>query len=148
MWAFRALFGGRGELMKQGLTGDVLHVYDLSSAYPAQIAELPSMQGGKWVHRKNPTREEIEQSNMLSMFGAETNNFNYFLLFYPLPFRVKSGAIAFPADVRRLGCVTTSWGLQIFRQILFARQAFPRGPWRLQARDPGDRGPLLRPGHG
>ena len=100
MWAFRALFGGRGELMKQGLTGDILHVYDLSSAYPAQIAELPSMEGGEWVHRKNPTREEIEQSNMLSMFRAETHNFNYFLPFYPLPFRVKSGAIMFPADVR------------------------------------------------
>ena len=53
MWAFRALFGGRGELMKQGLTGDILHVYDLSSAYPAQIAELPSMEGGEWVYRKN-----------------------------------------------------------------------------------------------
>jgi hypothetical protein len=100
MWAFRVLFGGRGELMKQGLTGDILHVYDLSSAYPAQIAELPSMEGGEWVHRKNPTREEIEQSNMLSMFRAETHNFNYFLPFYPLPFRVKSGAIMFPADVR------------------------------------------------
>jgi hypothetical protein len=100
MWALRAFFGGRGELMKQGLTGDVLHVYDLSSAYPAQIAELPSMEGGKWVYRKNPTREEIEQSCVLSMLLAETHNFNYFLPFYPLPSRVKGGAIMFPASVR------------------------------------------------
>ena len=57
------------------------------------------MEGGSSTWKK-PTRKEIEQSNMLSMFRAETHNFNYFLPFYPLPFRTKSGAIMFPADVR------------------------------------------------
>jgi hypothetical protein len=99
-WGLRAFFGGRGELLMQGLTRIILHLYDIASAYPAQIAQLPSMEGGKWVYRKNPTREEIEQSNMLSMFRVETYNFKYDLPFYPFPFRTKTGAIMFPANVK------------------------------------------------
>jgi hypothetical protein len=99
-WGLRAFFGGRGELMKQGLTQDILFLYDIASAYPAQIAQLPSMEGGKWVYRKNPTREEIFQSNMLSMFRVETYNFRFDLPFYPFPFRTMSGAIMFPANVK------------------------------------------------
>ena len=99
-WGLRAYFGGRDELLKQGRTSDPLHLYDIASAYPAQIAQLPSMEGGKWVYRKNPTREEIDQSNMLSMFRVETYNFKFDLPFYPFPFRTKNGAIMFPANVK------------------------------------------------
>jgi hypothetical protein len=48
----------------------------------------------------NPTREEIEQSTMLSMFRVETHNFKFDLSFYPFPFRTKNGAIMFPANVK------------------------------------------------
>jgi hypothetical protein len=96
----RAHFGGRGELLKQGLTSDPLHLYDIASAYPAQIAQLPSTEGGQWIYRKNPTREEIDQSNMLSVLRAETHNFKYDLPLYPFPFRTKYGAIMFPANVK------------------------------------------------
>jgi hypothetical protein len=98
-WALRAYFGGRGELLKQGRTSGTLYLYDIASAYPAQIAKLPSMEGGKWVYRKNPTREEIYQS-MLSMFRVETHNFKYDLPFYPFAFRTETGAIMFPANVK------------------------------------------------
>jgi hypothetical protein len=47
--ANRAMFGGRIELLKQGLTGDELHVLDVASAYPAGMIELPSMAGGRWL---------------------------------------------------------------------------------------------------
>jgi hypothetical protein len=99
-WGLRAYFGGRGELLMQGLTWAILHLYDIASAYPAQIAQLPSMEGGKWVYRKNPSREEIEQSNMLSTFRVETYNFRYDLPFYPFPMRTRNGAIMFPANVK------------------------------------------------
>ena len=99
-WGLRAFFGGRGELLKQGLTTAVLHLYDIASAYPAQIAQLPSMEGGKWVYRKNPTRDEIFESNMLSMLRVETHNFKFDLPFYPFSFRTKNGAIMFPANVK------------------------------------------------
>ena len=78
----------------------ILHLFDIASAYPAQIAQLTSMEGAKWVYRKNPSREEIEQSNMLSMFRVETYNFRFDLPFYPFPFRTKNGAIMFPANVK------------------------------------------------
>jgi hypothetical protein len=99
-WGLRAYFGGRGELLKQGRTSGPLYLYDIASAYPAQIAQLPSMEGGKWEYRKNPTREEIYQSNVLSMFRVETHNFKYDLPFYPFASRTKNGAIMFPANVK------------------------------------------------
>jgi hypothetical protein len=99
-WGLRAYFGGRGELLQQGRTSDPLHLYDIASAYPAEIAQLPSMEGGKWVYRKNPTREEIDQANILSMLRVETYNFKYDLRLYPFPFRTKNGAIMFPANVK------------------------------------------------
>jgi hypothetical protein len=98
-WGLRAFFGGRGELLKQGQTSASVQLYDIASAYPAQITQLPSMEGGKWEYRQSPTREEIEQSNMLSMFRVKTYNFRYDLPFYPFPFRTKTGAIMFPANV-------------------------------------------------
>jgi hypothetical protein len=58
------------------------------------------MEGGRWVYRKSTTREEIEQSNMLSMFRVETYNFKYDLPFYVFPDRTKYGAIMFPANVK------------------------------------------------
>jgi hypothetical protein len=99
-WGLRAYFGGRNELLKQGCTSDPLHLYDIASAYPAEIAQLPSMEGGKWIHRENPTRGEIEQSNMLSEFHVETYNFKFDLPFYPFPFGTKKRAIMFPANVK------------------------------------------------
>ena len=100
-WGFRAYFGGRQRASQaRPDAGDLLHLYDIASAYPEQITRLHSMEGGKWVYRKNPTREEIEQSNMLSMFRIETYNFKYDLPFYPFPFRTKNGAIMFPANVK------------------------------------------------
>jgi hypothetical protein len=96
-WGLRAYFGGRNDFRKAGRSP---LFYDIASAYPAQIAQLPSMEGGKWVYRKNPTREEIDQSNMLSMLRVETYNFKFDLPFYPFPLRTKNGAIMFPANVK------------------------------------------------
>jgi hypothetical protein len=58
-----------------GPTADI-YLYDIASAYPAIAVQLPSMEGGKWVYKKNPTREEIENSNILSMFKFRTRNFS------------------------------------------------------------------------
>jgi DNA polymerase type B, organellar and viral len=107
-WALRAYFGGRGELLRQGRTSDPLHLYDVASAYPAQITQLPSMEGGKWVYRKTPTREEIEQSNMLSMFRVETITSNivyHSILFHSAPETARS---CFRPMSRASICVTRS----------------------------------------
>ena len=98
-WANHAFFGGRIELLKQGVTTATLWSYDISSAYPGIIARLPSMKGGRWRIVKNPTLEEIEQANMLSMFKIVTN-FASGRPFYPLPFRNSDGSVMYPAQTR------------------------------------------------
>jgi len=57
------------------------------------------MEGGKWVYKQNPAREEIEASNVLSMFRVSTRNFDGRLPFYPLPFRNEKDGIMFPPNV-------------------------------------------------
>ena len=100
-WANHAFFGGRIELLKQGVTTEVLFSYDISSAYPGIIARLPSMKGGRWRIVKNPTREEIEQANMLSMFKiVEQTSQRSGRRFYPLPFRNSGGSVMYPAQTR------------------------------------------------
>jgi hypothetical protein len=83
----------------QGKTRGRLFSNDISSAYPAQIAKLPSMAGGRWLQVLRPTREEVISSNMLSMFRAKTLGFPLTLPFYPLPWRTKKGAVVYPPDV-------------------------------------------------
>jgi hypothetical protein len=72
----RAYFGGRIELCMQGIHRLKTYLYDLASAYPAIAVQMPSMEGGKWVRKINPTREEIEKSNILSMFRVKTRGFS------------------------------------------------------------------------
>jgi hypothetical protein len=99
IWSTHAFIGGRNELIKQGRTRKTLYSNDISSAYPAQIAELPSMKGGSWVYCKNPTREQIERSNMLSMFRVATRRFRLNLPFYPLSYRNGDGSVMYPPFV-------------------------------------------------
>ncbi len=96
-----AFVGGRIELVKQGKTTKRLYSNDISSAYPAEIAELPSMKGGRWVYCKNPTRKQIVESNRLSMFHVRTL-FAVGEPFYPLPYRNGDGSIMFPSHAQ--GC--------------------------------------------
>jgi hypothetical protein len=99
IWSSYSFHGGRNELVKQGRTRKTLYSDDISSAHPAQIAELPSMKRGRWVYCKNPTRDQIEQSNMLSMFRVATHRFRLDLPFYPLPYRNSDGSVMYPPFV-------------------------------------------------
>ena len=83
-WSFRAYFGGRSDLLKQGNHLKPVHEYDISSAYPAQIVQLPDMTNGRWEKVLNPTREQVESANMVSMFHVRTHRYARDLPFYPL----------------------------------------------------------------
>ncbi len=98
-WAFHAYFGGRIELMQQGKHTGWVFENDVSSAYPANAAQLPTMKGGEWVFKVSPTREDLEHADMLSMFHVRTYAVERDLPFYPLPFRTEHGSIMFPASV-------------------------------------------------
>jgi DNA polymerase type B, organellar and viral len=98
VWSTYAYFGARIEAPMQGKTRGRLFSNDISSAYPAQIAKLPSMAGGRWRQVFRPTREQVISSSMLSMFRAKTLGFPLTLPFYPLPWRTKAGAVVYPPD--------------------------------------------------
>jgi hypothetical protein len=103
-WGHHTFSGGCIDLMRQGVHQDPtlnIHQYDISSAYPAQIAQLPSMFGGEYKFHKaaslkaracsesfSPEGKKeklegrkdkslsslkvfVEASNMLSMFEIE-----------------------------------------------------------------------------
>jgi hypothetical protein len=117
--AHHAYFGGRIELLKQGyLEGVTLHVYDIASAFPAGMVDLPSLAGGQWVKLRG---EEIPMSSLaelrnaiaarsaVSMFKIKFQFPTYekfhqdarkaiFIPFFPLPYRQKGGGILFPAS--------------------------------------------------
>ena len=46
---FGAYFGGRAEIFQSGEVGKI-HDYDLSSAYPWAITQLPDLKNGLWYH--------------------------------------------------------------------------------------------------
>jgi|APSaa5957512535_1039671.scaffolds.fasta_scaffold04124_9 hypothetical protein len=50
--AFRSYFGGRFEMIKRGFIGTA-YLYDINSAYPYAISNLPDLSNGKWIRQKS-----------------------------------------------------------------------------------------------
>jgi hypothetical protein len=102
--ALRAFFGGRIELVKQGSTKNVLHQYDVASAYPAIISVLPSMRDGTWLTHTENVGGRIASANILSLVRVRTR-FDFGKPFYPLPYRLPNGSILFPARTDGYYCI-------------------------------------------
>jgi hypothetical protein len=47
-----AYFGGRAEIARIGQIDGPIYIYDIRSAYPAQMVQLPSLKDGQWQRRK------------------------------------------------------------------------------------------------
>ncbi len=118
-WAHHAFFGGHIELIQMGATTEPLYGYDVSSAYPAIVRDLPSMRKGRWIKRKLPEGQsmvdplsvrtapneaskkaiaQVRQMNILSMVHVRWSDGADHIPFFPLPFRTSKGVILFPAD--------------------------------------------------
>jgi hypothetical protein len=91
-----AYFGGRIECASIGQFDDLLG-YDISSAYPAQIQNLPSLKG-TWNYVEGPPSDSatggVRRLLLLDydFRGGES--------FYPLPYRTPSGAVLFSPQGR------------------------------------------------
>jgi DNA polymerase elongation subunit (family B) len=117
--AHHAYLGGRIELLRPGYVENVqLHVHDVASAYPAAMAQFPSLTGGNWINKPGSEtpigslaqlRSAIEATSAVSMFKIRFQFPIYerfhsdarkavFIPFYPLPYRQKGGGILFPAS--------------------------------------------------
>lgn len=86
--AYRSYFGGRFEMTKRGFIGKAF-LYDINSAYPFAITQIPDLEHGKWIRRKS-----IHEKAKLGFFEilADVPDDTYIP---PFPFRVNN-EIVFP----------------------------------------------------
>ena len=87
--AYRSYYGGRFEIIKRGLIGKAF-LYDINSAYPYAITQIPDLSKGKWIKRKS-----IHKDTKLGFFRIRANSPDCKYI-PPFPFRVKSNII-FPS---------------------------------------------------
>jgi hypothetical protein len=112
--AHACYYGGHIELIRQGHTTAGAHVYDIKSAYPAEMRDVPSMIGGRfrpWNMKESMTLldwKEVETSSKISAFFIrwslppfyidETSGEVRGVPFFPLPYRLPGGGILFPSE--------------------------------------------------
>lgn len=90
----RAYFGGRIEIGKFGTHAATIHHYDINSAYPAAMADLPNMSGGEWIHAGKCDPRKIKHVLVISEIKFDYTRES---AFYPLPIRSEAmGMILFP----------------------------------------------------
>jgi len=87
--AYRSYYGGRFEILKRGFIGKAF-LYDINSAYPYAITQIPDLSNGKWIKRKS-----IHKDAKLGFFKIRANipDCKYIP---PFPFRTKHDII-FPS---------------------------------------------------
>lgn len=87
-----AYSGGRFELFRMGRANSKVYAYDIRSAYPSAIRELPNLANGEWEYVSNP--------RTISHFGVYHIRFRHPSLFtlrpLPLFFRDSRHAIHYP----------------------------------------------------
>lgn len=87
--AFRSYFGGRFEMIKRGFIGKA-YLYDINSAYPFAISQLPDLNDGKWIQRKSINdKAELGFFKILADISDDC-------IVPPFPFR-SNGNIVFPS---------------------------------------------------
>lgn len=93
--AFRcSYYGGWFEIMAHGHIPGVTYEYDINSAYPAVIADLPCLKHGNWVTRT--MGQEPPKDALAVVFATVRQNPNSGLRIGTMPHRTKDGAILRP----------------------------------------------------
>ena len=97
-----AYFGGRFEQFKAGHHAGKVYVYDINSAYPHQIQNLPSLANATWEH----TGEYDPTVRGLWLCEYDSPTLDY-LSPNPLPWRSRNGNVGFPARNSFVWCWDT-----------------------------------------
>ncbi len=125
-FAWQSYFGGRFEMLRRGFIGTA-YVYDINSAYPYAITQLPDLNNGQWWH----TDEHILPKAKVGFFKIKViaDDLN---LVAPFPFR-KKNRILYPSGEFITYC--TLQELQAVNDdvtytILDSYQFIPRGKKR------------------
>ena len=97
--AYRSYYGGRFEILKRGFVGEA-YLYDINSAYPYAITQIPDLSKGNWIKRKT-----IHKDAKLGFFKIKANvpDCKYVP---PFPFRTKHDII-FPSGEFETYCTMT-----------------------------------------
>jgi hypothetical protein len=91
-----AYFGGRFELSRVGpIPVKKLYVYDIASAYPHAMTQIPCMLHGKWVHLVGAIRPEKYPMASVMRFRVDAHP-KANPAWGPLPHRMPDGNILFP----------------------------------------------------
>lgn len=88
---FRTYYGGRFEVLKRGYF-DNLYDYDINSAYPKTISELPSFKYGNWKVVK-----EINHKECIGFYEVLFSIPEQYIS--PFPLRLKNRLIVFPSGI-------------------------------------------------
>lgn len=96
--ALHAYAGGHIEAVKLGTSADLIHHYDVSSAYPAECIDLPDLSSGEWQHGGSSNGAAIDPVAVPSGFTLVRCSWRFEpgLPFYPLYYRETNGAILYP----------------------------------------------------
>jgi len=89
-FAYCSSFGGRFEILVRGFVGTA-YLYDINSANPFALANIPNISNGKWVRRKTirpkallgffKIETDIPETNYIPPFGFRRNNLSKTLVF-------------------------------------------------------------------
>lgn len=90
--ARHAYFGGRIECLQFGYSREHIYHYDINSAYPAAMVNLPSLTHGEWVSMPwlNPIPDSYETLAIARVSWSVTD------VVGPFPFRYENGTIHYP----------------------------------------------------
>jgi hypothetical protein len=105
MYAKNAYYGGRPELMAIGPIDREVYQYDINSAYPRAMLDVPCLVHGTWeystsTHAERACYDSDEISIVYGSFFRECSNENRFPMWYGLPVRTDKGAIHYPGEGR------------------------------------------------
>lgn len=90
----RSYYGGRFELFQHGIVPGESHEYDIQSAYPDAIRNLPCLCRGEWV-RMERVPDMTDPLTLVECTVLGSND-----AIGPLPHRLKTGAIIYPRVTR------------------------------------------------
>ena len=89
-WIRKAYFGGRFEVIKFGHTEKTCYEYDINSAYPSAMRELPNLANGEWYYVPGPPTEPFSLVHLTTEWDKDVSH-----LPMPLPTRQSDGEIVY-----------------------------------------------------
>lgn len=116
-WMKRAFFGGQIQRLQVGVFKNPVYHYDINSAYPCGITQLPSLKGGKW--RETDHFEPDEQWALYDIqwdftpiWGSEQHGY-----YGPLPWRTAKSSILY---------MSKGWGVYWYWEVAAVLRYWPQ----------------------